>query len=948
MFRLMLRKVWNKKWMIICLFIGNILLIAVAAGIPMYTQAVQNRVLTKELSNYITEHNSYPTLIEADHSAGNINEVMRIIDNVKKTQELFQTIPKLLGIDVKEENSSYYITCYNGSPVEQRSDDVSRKEVHLGCFQDFDEHISVVAGKMYSQKIENGIIEVLVSRKTLSDENLMLGEKITLNDVTDENKKPYTIRIAGVFDRGNAEDPYWVQDPNELKKCYIMPEQTFQMLFMNFDKPQYTLGIHRSLLLDYTQIKLENVEQLIEKTKQLKTELDTLTDNQCNIPFIDILEQLLIKEKKLKATLNILQVPVYVLLGIYIFMVSKQMIDMEKNEIAFFKSRGGSRLQIIKIYFYQSLLIAGISIIIGIPVGFLFCNMIGNTNSFLEFVGRTALKTNLNMRAILYSLAGTLFSIAVMVSEANKNTTTSIVMQKREKSRKKQTQLWKKAFFDVILLGVSLYGLYTYHSQKILLTEKVMNGASLDPLLFLSSVSFIIGSTLVALRFFPLLIKMNFLIVKKWCSASIYTSFRQILQTQHTQSFILLFLVLTISIGIFNANVARTINSNEDRKIRYLTGADLVVQEQWDSIATFVNSVGDGSQSNTGTYVKTGIEPDFDAYRKLEGVSSVTKVYVDSQVTVPVDESTSINNITLMGIHTKELGETVDFQEGLLPKHWYHYLNAMSQKQEGILVSQNFADLYGYQIGDTINYKDERFGTISGEICGFVNYWPSYIPVRNEKLADGTLNKVPQFLVIAQLSMIQSSWGVQPYQIWMKLKGSSEFFYRFANENGKKYTIFKDLATQMINKGNNPIFQGTNGILTLGFLIVLTLCAAGFLIYWITSIRSRTLQFGIYSAMGMSLREVLGMLIMEQIYLSGIPIAFGFFIGFLASKLYIPLIQISYTAEDQVIPLVIVQETGDILRVLILVILMLGLGILILGIMISKLKMVQSLKLGED
>ena len=60
---------------------------------------------------------------------------------------------------------------------------------------------------------------------------------------------------------------------------------------------------------------------------------------------------------------------------------------------------------------------------------------------------------------------------------------------------------------------------------------------------------------------------------------------------------------------------------------------------------------------------------------------------------------------------------------------------------------------------------------------------------------------------------------------------------------------------------------------------VLLLCATGFLIYWILSIQSRALQFGIFRAMGMSLREILSMLINEQLFISVSSIAVGAGIG---------------------------------------------------------------------
>ena len=40
MLKFVLRKMLNKKWMVLALLIGNILLVSITAGNPMYTQAV--------------------------------------------------------------------------------------------------------------------------------------------------------------------------------------------------------------------------------------------------------------------------------------------------------------------------------------------------------------------------------------------------------------------------------------------------------------------------------------------------------------------------------------------------------------------------------------------------------------------------------------------------------------------------------------------------------------------------------------------------------------------------------------------------------------------------------------------------------------------------------------------------------------------------------------------
>jgi putative ABC transport system permease protein len=114
--------------------------------------------------------------------------------------------------------------------------------------------------------------------------------------------------------------------------------------------------------------------------------------------------------------------------------------------------------------------------------------------------------------------------------------------------------------------------------------------------------------------------------------------------------------------------------------------------------------------------------------------------------------------------------------------------------------------------------------------------------------------------------------GLTPYQVWIDAKNSTDFIYDFASDTGTAFTVFRDTSADIISLKNDPIFQGTNGILTVGFVVVLIVCTVGFLIYWILSIRSRELLFGIFRAMGMTMKEILKMLFNEQIFISGISV----------------------------------------------------------------------------
>ena len=90
------------------------------------------------------------------------------------------------------------------------------------------------------------------------------------------------------------------------------------------------------------------------------------------------------------------------------------------------------------------------------------------------------------------------------------------------------------------------------------------------------------------------------------------------------------------------------------------------------------------------------------------------------------------------------------------------------------------------------------------------------------------------------------------------------------------------------------------------------------------------------------------MLINEHIWISGASILVGAGVGKLTSRLFMPLIQIAYSSIDNALPLRIVSEVSDDIRLAVIVGIMILGCLFILGWLIKEMKIAQALKLGED
>jgi len=102
MLRFVLRKMVNKKWMVFALLIGNILLVSITCANAMYGKAVLQRTLTQNLSNYMTDNNTYPGLITVKTGSSYIRN-----HETLDAAEVIRSMPERYGLPEVERVEHY-------------------------------------------------------------------------------------------------------------------------------------------------------------------------------------------------------------------------------------------------------------------------------------------------------------------------------------------------------------------------------------------------------------------------------------------------------------------------------------------------------------------------------------------------------------------------------------------------------------------------------------------------------------------------------------------------------------------------------------------------------------------------------------------------------------------------------------------------------------------------
>ena len=137
---------------------------------------------------------------------------------------------------------------------------------------------------------------------------------------------------------------------------------------------------------------------------------------------------------------------------------------------------------------------------------------------------------------------------------------------------------------------------YNNQQDKLIKDGMTDTTATVNPLMFIASTAFILGLGLFFIRVYPMLIRLLTRAGRRIWSPAAHVSLNNIGRCANgRERFLMIFLILTVSLGIFFANTARALNRSAEERVSYAVGADVTLTEKWSS-----SKVVKSSQSQSG------------------------------------------------------------------------------------------------------------------------------------------------------------------------------------------------------------------------------------------------------------------------------------------------------------------------------------------------------------
>ena len=943
MLRFIFTKIKNKYKLYIALLVGVIVMIAVFGVVMLLRKGSLDRLIQSEFVESYKDTGHFPAVISRtgevtwDKKTQAADAIRSDCENYEATWDRYINVPVLSRERIAWMKGRISEFSYRG---DGGSLDIGFiDEDYLGA------HFRMADGdgmKGVGQLPENHY-PCLISAHTADVYHLVVGETLTMKGLGGEDKPDICLEIVGIAEESGLDDYYWQKGLNEAGMMAFLRKEDFHTIAEKHGVKDFYYEIFT--VYDYRYFTIENADQTENYLRQFREKDADLTEN-LSTAFISARQ----KRSSVNAVLYAITVPLILLVVIFISMISVRIINSEQREIAMLHSRGMRRLRIMLIYLVQSLIIAVLALGPGILLGYFVGRWTASVTGFLNFSPEFVSGYGMYPGMALVSGLAALLSVLIMVIPVIRRSAGTVVETRRAR-HDSGTPLWEKFFLDVVLLGVSVYFLYDFTRQSEQLKLSVLSGEGIDPMIFLDATFFLISCGLLILRLISYLVRLIFRIGKNRFRPAGYASFLQIIRTRKGAGVISVFLVLTVALSIFNANMARTINANQEARIRYNVGTDLVVSEEWQL------RVISSQKPQKWKYS----EPDFGIYRQLvdQGLAdSVTQVIRDDHIKVKLG-SKGEEYGTLMGINTKEFGETAELQDGLSEKHWYHYLNELSQSTNGVLISRNLAEKYQLSVGDALTYSkfspldpENTYATLVGNVVDIVDAFPGYETTRYSYNEEGELVEQENYLLVGNSSNLVAGFERVPYDVWIRTGHTTEEVtnaLKTAMEPaGRSIKTMVSQSDEIHEMQESSMIKITNGLFTLDVLVAILLCVIGYLIHWITAIRDRSLLFGIYRAMGISMQEVSRMLTMEQLFLSLGPVLAGIGAGSVATLLFAKLFSVVYLPEKHAVTLSTYVSGMDFLRLAVIIGSAMILCFVIIRRMIRRMKITDALKLGED
>jgi putative ABC transport system permease protein len=943
-----IKRLLSQRGLALATAVGLTAAIGFTLSIPIYADAVYYRILRQSLSQDAERANHPPfaymfTYIGAWAGDREWQDVQAADEYLSRTAGPTLALPQDLVVRHFETG---ILRLFPSGEVAYEDDTRALTSIAFAFTGDIGPHISIVEGSFPAAAgpDDAGPIEVLVAHSLAQELGLQTGENYIVFNPNAEGSgqsRDFPVRIAGIWQPKNAAADFWFYAPSAFHDLLLVPEATF----IHRLGPAISNEIHLALwylVMDGQGVHADNADQLVVRSNRVEQRFDALLPRGLlQVSPVDALRQYRQSVNGLTILLYAFSVPILGLILAFIGLVVGLSVNERRNEIAVMRSRGATAGQIIGIAMLEGLLLGLLTLLAGAFMGLLLTQLMGRARSFLDFSGASNLRVGLPLSVWRFGAVAVALALLAQALPTMSAARHTIITYKQERARTLVPPWWQRAWLDVLLFIPAVYGFYLLRQQGSIVTplDSSSGAASLsadpfqNPLLFLVPALLIFSLTLLFLRLMPLIVGAVSWLLSYTNSVGLLLATRYLSRTPGFYAAPLILLVLTVSLSLFTASLAQTMDFHLYDQMYYRTGADLTLLDIGQT-ASSSGAVAPGAASEAEPFFFLPVS----AYQELAGVAVATRVG-RYHTTVQVGEDTLTG--TFIGVDRVDFNKVAFWRWDFAPARLGSLLNALALTPDGVLAPRELLRQNALILGDTIRLRVNLYGNqveMNTQIVGAFDYFPTWYPEQDGPLIVGNLE-----------NLYEQVGGEFPYQVWLRTTPDFDPDAFSAGLREQRFRAWQSSEPLSFIEAEQvrPERQGLFGLLSVGFAAAALLTVLGFFLYALFSFRRRFIELGILRAVGLSTRQMVAFLAGELAFLILTGLTLGTALGAWISRQFIPYLQIGSSEAALVPPYLVEIAWPATYQIFILFSLLFVVALGALAMLLLRMKIFQAVKLGE-
>ncbi|HKS70881.1 MAG TPA: FtsX-like permease family protein [Ktedonobacterales bacterium] len=790
-------------------------------------------------------------------------------------------------------------------------------------------HMKVLAGRL-PQDAKDGIPEVMVSAKM----GLKVGDLLTVgyNAAALSGGKlavhPLVVRVVGVWFPKSLDDPYWNGRSYDSVRPVVLdgPPQPidFPLLFSRDDfaatfiPPQAPVAagapliqrlqivLHEVYLTNTAAITTANADQVQAAVASVKGGAQNiLTLEQRTAQPTAIISSVSAGTRldQIVATvqqqLQLLAQPLYIIVAqvvalalLFVVAMAALLVEAQAGELATLKSRGAGIVQVLTPYVLQGAALAAIAAVVGpvlaaaLSLAVVRAYVPGAQALAPGYLAHTVSPQSVTRPA----LAGAALGALALVVAAWLASRLDVLAFRREQGRGTRVALWRRYYLDLILAGFCVLG-YLELGQFGGLDVRAQLGqqspaTGADPFLLAAPGLLLVAGALLVLRLFPLAARLGAALLGRGRGASGVLAFAQVARGSAQFTRLTLLLTLAIGMALFALTFQASLGQNATQKAAFIVGSD-----QRDILTT-----------QSLTIQTIALLPQM---RALPGVTAAMPAYRSH---ANVNPATGIATAGVLGVDPATFASVVSWRADYADQPLATLMQQMRAHAQGpnagdrdhplwALVDRTFASDNFVAPGAIFTLNPAEASDTTTRVYFRVGAVVNYVPTMTDPTVSGNILVDQQDYVTALLNPdLVNSQITGPNEFWLRTTGTSGDDARRAHAIQQSLLPITSVLDRRTLAGSlrfEPINAGMSGLLLAGALIAALLAVLGSLVQAAVAARQRVTQFAILRTLGAGGRQLLGILLSQQLIVFCCGLLGGTLLGLVLATATLPFLQFS-------------------------------------------------------